>query len=50
MGSLPRRLRGCMTGVRAEPLAAHSVEMAELELYLATRAMGLPLETPGVRP
>ncbi len=50
MGSLPRRLRGCMTGVRAEPLAAHSVEMAELELYLATRAMGMPLETPGVRP
>ena len=29
---------------------AASVEMAELELYLATRAMGLPLETPGVRP
>lgn len=50
VGSLPRRLRGCMTGVRAEPLAAHSVEMAELELYLASRAMGMPLETPGVRP
>lgn len=50
VGSLPRRLRGCMTGVRAEPLAAHSVEMAELELYLAARAMGMPLETPGVRP
>lgn len=50
VGSLPRRLRGCMTGVRAEPLAAHSTEMAELELYLASRAMGMPLETPGVRP
>ena len=50
VGSLPRRLRGCMTGVRAEPLAAHSVEMAELELYLASRAMGMPMETPGVRP
>ncbi len=50
VGSLPRRLRGCMTGVRAEPMAAHSVEMAELELYLASRAMGMPLETPGVRP
>ena len=50
VGSLPRRLRGCMTGVRAEPLAAHSTEMVELELYLASRAMGMPLETPGVRP
>ncbi len=50
VGSLSRRLRGCMTGVRAEPLAAHSTEMAELELYLASRAMGMRLETPGVRP
>jgi hypothetical protein len=29
-----------MTGVRAEPLAAHSVEMAELELYLAATRHG----------
>jgi sulfur-oxidizing protein SoxA len=50
MGSLARRLRGCMTGVRAEPLAAGSVELAELELYLARRAMGMPMETPAVRP
>lgn len=50
VGSLARRLRGCMTGVRAEPMAAHSVEMTELELYLATRAMGMRLETPAVRP
>ncbi len=50
MGSLGRRLRGCMTGVRAEPLAYGSVEMAELELYLAQRAMGMKLETPAVRP
>ncbi|MCC2634783.1 MAG: soxA [Ramlibacter sp.] len=49
-GSLARRLRGCMTGVRAEPPAAGSVEMAELELYLAARAMGMKLETPAVRP
>ncbi|WP_332827077.1 sulfur oxidation c-type cytochrome SoxA [Ramlibacter sp.] len=49
-GSLARRLRGCMTGVRAEPHAAGSVEMAELELYLAARAMGMKLETPAVRP
>jgi sulfur-oxidizing protein SoxA len=50
MGSLGRRLRGCMTGVRAEPLASGSVEMAELELYLAARAMGMKVETPAVRP
>lgn len=50
VGSLARRLRGCMTGIRAEPPAAHSLEMAELELYLASRAMGMPMETPGVRP
>jgi sulfur-oxidizing protein SoxA len=50
MGSLQRRIRGCMTGVRAEPPAYGGVEMAELELYLAARALGMPLETPAVRP
>ncbi len=50
MGTLGRRIRNCMTGVRAEPLALDSVEMAELELVLAARAMGMPLETPAVRP
>lgn len=50
LGSLQRRLRGCMTGVRAEPFAPGSVEFVELELHLATRAMGMALETPGVRP
>ncbi len=50
MGSLGRRLRGCMAGVRAEPFASGSLEMAELELYLAARAAGMRLETPAVRP
>lgn len=50
MGSLARRLRGCMTGVRAEPFAAGSLEMTQLELYLAARAMGMKVETPAVRP
>jgi sulfur-oxidizing protein SoxA len=50
LGSLERRVRNCMTGVRADPLAAHSVEMVELELHLALRALGMPLETPAVRP
>jgi len=50
LGSLGRRLRGCMTGVRAEPYAYGSVQMTELELYLARRAMGMPWEAPAVRP
>jgi len=50
LGSLGRRIRGCMTGVRAEPLAFGSVELAQLEAYLAARAAGMPLESPAVRP
>ncbi len=50
MGSLNRRLRNCMIGVRAEPFAPDSREMAELALYLAVRAEGLKVETPAVRP
>jgi L-cysteine S-thiosulfotransferase len=50
MGSLARRIRGCLTGVRAQPIAAGSDEMTALEVYLAARAMGMPLETPAVRP
>ena len=50
IGSLSRRLRGCMTGVRAEPLDAMSIAMVELELFLAARAAGMLHEGPGVRP
>ncbi|MFZ9500015.1 MAG: sulfur oxidation c-type cytochrome SoxA [Beijerinckiaceae bacterium] len=50
MGSLQRRLRNCMNGVRAEPFSYGSLEFIELELYLAQRAKGMPVETPGVRP
>jgi sulfur-oxidizing protein SoxA len=50
LGSLSRRIRNCMTGVRAEPLPAHEVEMVELELHLAQRAMGMVVESPAVRP
>lgn len=50
LGSLQRRLRNCMTGVRAEPHAFGAAELIELELYLNARARGLALETPGVRP
>lgn len=50
VGSLQRRLRNCMVGVRAEPFAFGAPEFIELELHLMERAAGLPLETPGVRP
>jgi L-cysteine S-thiosulfotransferase len=50
MGSLQRRLRNCMTGVRAEPNAYGAPELVELELFLMWRARGMKLETPGIRP
>lgn len=50
LGSLQRRMRNCMSGVRAEPFAYDAADYIDLELYLATRAAGLPMETPGVRP
>ena len=50
MGSFARRLRACLAGVRAEPLAPDAPETVALELYLAVRADGLPVETPAVRP
>jgi L-cysteine S-thiosulfotransferase len=50
VGSLQRRLRNCMTGMRAEPYAFGSPEHVALTLYLMYRARGLPVETPAVRP
>ena len=50
LGSLQRRLRNCMTGVRAEPFAAGDPALVELELYLAWRDRGMALEAPAVRP
>ena len=50
LGSLQRRLRGCISGVRAEPFSYGVVELTELELYLAQRAAGMKIETPAVRP
>jgi sulfur-oxidizing protein SoxA len=50
LGSLQRRLRNCMTGVRAEPYAFGAPEYVELELFLMWRARGMAMESPGVRP
>jgi L-cysteine S-thiosulfotransferase len=49
LGSLHRRLRACSLGVRAEILDFGSPEYLALELYLAWRGEGLPIESPGVR-
>ena len=50
LGSLRRRLRNCISGVRAESFAYGAQELVELELYLAAWAKGMLVETPGVRP
>lgn len=49
VGSLHRRFRGCNKQVRAQPYAYGSDEYVNLELYLAWRGRGLPVETPAVR-
>jgi len=50
MGSLHRRFRNCLTGIRAENYALGAPELVELELYLMSRAQGMTIETPAVRP
>jgi len=49
VGSLHRRLRTCYYGVRAVMPAFGSGELLDLEFFLARRATGLTVETPGVR-
>lgn len=49
LGSLHRRFRACAFGIRAIQFEYGSPEYLALELYLAWRARGLPIETPGVR-
>jgi sulfur-oxidizing protein SoxA len=50
VGSLQRRLRNCLAGMRAESHVLGAPELVDLELYLMWRARGMPLETPAVRP
>ena len=50
LGSLQRRLRHCMIGMRAEPYPYGAQEYVNMELYLMGRARGMKLETPAVRP
>ncbi len=50
VGSLQRRLRNCLTGMRAQTLDFGDPELVDLELFLMSRARGMRIETPAVRP
>lgn len=50
MGTLQRRLRACMSGVRATPFDWDAPEWTALEAYLMQRAAGMVMEAPAVRP
>ncbi len=50
LGSLQRRVRSCITGIRAQAYDYGAPELVELELYLMSRARGMPMESPAVRP
>ena len=49
LGSAHRMFAWCNTAIRAQPLAHGADDYVNLELYLAWRGRGLPVETPGVR-
>jgi sulfur-oxidizing protein SoxA len=46
---LHERMQGCIFDVRGLPYAPLSDELLALELYVAWRGTGLPVETPAVR-
>ncbi len=46
---MQRRIRACLFGVHAEMPPPGATELTDLELFLAWRAQGLLLESPGVR-
>ncbi len=50
LGSLQRRLRNCMSAMRAEPYDFGAPELVDLEFFLMWRARGMAVETPAVRP
>lgn len=50
LGSLQRRLRNCMIGMRAESYSYGAPEFVDMELFLMERARGMKIETPAVRP
>ena len=49
LGSIERRIRACYSGVQAQVPSPQDIRLRQLELYLKTRAQGLPLEGPSIR-
>jgi L-cysteine S-thiosulfotransferase len=50
MGTLQRRLRNCLSGIRAQTPEFGADELVDLEFFLMWRARGMRVETPAVRP
>jgi sulfur-oxidizing protein SoxA len=50
VGSLQRRLRNCLFGLRAETYPLGAPEAVALEAFLMWRARGMPMDAPAVRP
>ena len=50
LGSLQRRLRNCMIGMRADTYPYGAAEYIALETFLMWRARGMLMESPAVRP
>lgn len=49
LNSIHGRFKGCMKNIRATPYKEGSDEFKALELYVASRGLGLSVETPAVR-
>jgi sulfur-oxidizing protein SoxA len=49
LNSIHARFKGCMKNIRATPFKVGGDEFRALELYLASRATGLSVESPSVR-
>ena len=49
LGSIERRIRACYSGVQAQVPSPQDIRLRQLELYLKTRAQGLPVEGPSIR-
>ena len=50
LGSLKRRLRNCVIGMRVEPWPYDALEYLALESFLMERAKGMAMDAPAVRP
>lgn len=48
-GSIHRRFKGCINSIRGVGFDRGSDELIALEIYVAHRGQGLPIETPAVR-